>query len=113
MPGLRSGCGRRQLAIVWMLEWDRLTPEQYEALREAVDWEGNVPDGLQFHVAAFSEKGLVLTEVWESPDHVQPFMDERFLPAVRRLGINSMPRVDLYPLHRFISPSGTAFSCRG
>ena len=92
------------MAIVWMLEWDGITPEQYDAMREAIDWEGNVPDGLHFHVAAFSNKGLVLTEVWESPDHVQPFMDDRFLPAIKKMGISSMPRVDLYPVHRSFVP---------
>ena len=92
------------MAIVWLMEWDGITPEQYDLLRERVDWEGRVPEGLHFHVAAFSDRGLVLTEVWESPDHVQPFMDERFLPVVRELGINSMPKVDLYAAHRMFRP---------
>ena len=95
------------MAIVWLMEWDGITPEQYDRLRERVDWEGDVPDGLHFHVAAFSDKGLVLTEVWESPDHVQPFMDGRFLPVVRELGINHMPRVDLYPAHRVFRPDAS------
>jgi hypothetical protein len=92
------------MAIVWMLEWAGITPEQYDELRQRVNWEGDVPDGLRFHVAAFDGKGLVVTEVWDSPDHVQPFMDGRFLPVVRQMGINSMPRVDLYPTHRVFSP---------
>ena len=101
------------MAIGWMLEWDGVTAEQYDAIREGVGWEENVPDGLRFHVAAFNEKGLVLTEVWESPDHVQPFMDERFLPAVHRLGINSVPRVDLYPVHRLFAPEQLGSSSLG
>jgi hypothetical protein len=92
------------LAVVWLLEWDGLTPEQYEALREAIGWETDVPDGLQAHVASFSDKGLVLVEVWQSADHVQPYMDGRFLPAVQALGIRSTPRVDLYKAHRLFLP---------
>jgi hypothetical protein len=91
--------------IVWMMDWPGITRDQYDQLRERVNWEQDVPNGLYFHVAAFDDKGLVLTEVWESPDHVQPFMDGRFLPAVRALGINSMPRVDLYPTHRVFMPA--------
>jgi hypothetical protein len=102
---LRKGRRNVKLSIVWLMEWDGITPEQYEALRQGVGWETDVPDGLQFHVAAFSDKGLVLTEVWRSPDHVQPFMDGRFLPVVKELGIKSMPRVDLYPVHRLFVPS--------
>src|SRR4051794_3400599 len=46
------------LAIVWLLEWDGLTPEQYEALKEAVGWERDVPNGLHAHAASFNDKGL-------------------------------------------------------
>ena len=52
------------MAIVWMLEWEGITPEQYDELRRLVDWEGDVPDGLHFHVAAFDAKSLLVTEVW-------------------------------------------------
>jgi hypothetical protein len=93
------------MAILWMLEWDGITPEQYDQLRQEVNWEGDIPDGLRFHVAAFSEKGLVVSEVWESADHVQPFIDGRLLPAVEALGIRSMPRVDLYPAHAVFEPA--------
>ena len=92
------------MAILWLLEWDGMTPEQYDALREAVGWEADVPEGLRAHAAAFSAKGLVISEVWDSADHVQPFMDRRFLPAVQALGIRSMPRVDLWPAHRVFLP---------
>ena len=92
------------MAIVWLLEWDGITPEQYDALREAIGWERDVPDGLQAHAASFNDKGLVLVEVWQSADHVQPYMDGRFLPAVQALGIRSMPRVDLYKAHRVFMP---------
>jgi len=101
------------LAIVWLLEWDGITPEQYDALREAIGWETDVPDGLHSHAAAFNDKGLVLVEVWESADHVQPYMDGRFLPAVGTLGIRSMPRVDLYPAHRVFLPGTSQANERG
>ena len=93
------------MPIVWLLEWAGITPPVYEQIRNQVNWENDLPDGLQLHVAAFNEKGLVLTEVWESPDHVQPFMDERLIPAVRRLGINTMPRVDLYETYAVFAPA--------
>jgi hypothetical protein len=46
----------------------------------------------------------MISEVWESPDHVQPFMDERFLPAVRALNISSMPKVDLFESLALFTP---------
>ena len=92
------------MSIVWVMEWDGITPEQYEEMRRRVDWEGDVPDGLYFHAAAFTDKALLVTEIWESPDHVQPYIDGRLLPAVNAMGINSMPRVDLYEAQPVFMP---------
>jgi hypothetical protein len=92
------------VAIIWLMEWTGLTPEQYEKLREAIDIEGDVPDGLYHHASGHDGRAVLISEVWESPDHVQPFMDGRFLPAVRSLGINTMPRVDMYETIAVFTP---------
>jgi hypothetical protein len=100
MPFLREV----SMAILWIMEWTGLTPEQYEQLRTCIDWEGNVPDGLHHHAAGYDGRSVMISEVWESPDHVQPFMDERFLPAVRALNISSMPKVDLFESLALFTP---------
>ena len=92
------------MAIVWLLEWDGLTGT-VEELRDTVGWERR-PDGSARHAASFNDKGLVLVEIWQSADHVQPYMDGRFLPAVHAMGIRSMPRVDLYRAHNVFMPEG-------
>ena len=55
-------------------------------------------------MTAFSDKGLVLTQVWLTPDHVMVFMERRLLPVIRELNIRSMPRVDQYPVHSILTP---------
>ena len=92
------------MAVLWLIEWDGVTPDQFDELRRRAAWESEVPDGLQHQVAAFSDKGLVLTQVWKSPEHVMRFMEDRLLPAVEALGIRSMPRVDQHPVHAILSP---------
>jgi hypothetical protein len=91
------------MPIVWLLEWDGIGPVEYEKLRGEIGWEN--ADGLHLHIVAFNQKGLVLSEVWESPDHVQPFMDDLLLPAVAKLGISTMPRVDLYETYAIRGPA--------
>jgi hypothetical protein len=93
------------VAVVWLLEWDGITPAIYDDLRERTRWQTDIPDGLDYQVAAFSDKALILTQVWRSPDHVMRFMEERLLPAVEAAGIRSMPRVDQYPIHSILTPS--------
>jgi len=92
------------VAVVWLLEWDGITPDQYDELRRRTSWDSDLPDGLQHQVAAFSDKALVITQVWKSPEHVMRFMEDRLLPAVEAMGIRSMPRVDQYPVHSILAP---------
>ncbi len=92
------------MAVVWLLEWDGITPEQYDELRQRTEWDTKLPDGLQHQVAAFSDKALVITQVWKSPEHVLRFMEDRLLPAINAMGIRSMPRVDQYPVHSILTP---------
>ena len=92
------------MAIVWLVEWDGITPEQYDELRQRTEWDTNLPDGLQHQVAAFSDKSLVLTQVWKSPEHVMRFMEDRLLPAVNAMGIRTMPRVDQFPVYSILAP---------
>ena len=92
------------MAVVWLVEWDGITPEQYDELRQRTEWDTMLPDGLQHQVAAFSDKSLILTQVWKSPEHVMRFMEDRLLPAVNAMGIRSMPRVDQYPVHSILAP---------
>jgi hypothetical protein len=87
------------LAVIWLVEWDGITKEQFADLQSRTEWESDPPDGLEHQVTAFSDKALVLTQVWKSPDHVMRFMEDRLLPAVQAMGIRSMPRVDQDPVH--------------
>jgi hypothetical protein len=82
-----------------LVEWDGITKEQFADLQARTQWETEPPSGLEHQVAAFSPKSLVLTQVWKSPDHVMRFMEDRLLPAVKAMGIKTMPRVDQYPVH--------------
>jgi hypothetical protein len=95
------------LAVIWLVEWDGITEEQFADLQARTQWVTNPPDGLEHQVVAFSNKSLVLTQVWKSPEHVMRFMEDRLLPAVRAAGIKSMPRVDQYPVHSVFSSNGS------
>ena len=92
------------MAVLWLVEWDGITPEQYGELRQRTEWDTRLPDGLQHQVAAFSDKSLILTQVWKSPEHVMRFMEDRLLPAVSAMGIRSMPRVDQFTVHSILAP---------
>ncbi len=94
------------MAVVMYMEWDGVTPDQYDEARSTVDWEGDVPQGAMLHVPWFVDDGLRVTDVWESGEDFQRFVESRLMPAVQEIGIEGEPRVDIRPLHsRVFAPN--------
>jgi hypothetical protein len=87
------------------MNWDGFTQAQYESIRQTVHWEGNVPDGAVFHVAGFNEKGARVTDIWESAEQFNNFVQNRLMPACVAAGIPGEPHVDIYPMHAIFVPS--------
>lgn len=88
-----------------IMKWEGVTPEQYEAVRKDVNWEGNVPDGALFHVAAFSGNTLYVTDLWESPEQFNAFAQNRLMQGVAKAGIHGQPEVQLLPVHAVFAPA--------
>ena len=95
------------MAVVMIMEWDGVTVEQYEAARKLVNWEGDVAPGGLFHVAAVTERGLRVTDVWDSAEAFQTFVERRLMPGVKQLGIEGEPKVEIYPVHALFTPGFT------
>jgi hypothetical protein len=94
------------MPVVMYMEWDGVTPEQYNEARSKVGWEDDVPEGAILHVPWFVDDGLRVTDVWESGDDFQSFVDQRLTPAVQEIGIQGQPRVDIRPVHsRVFAPA--------
>jgi hypothetical protein len=102
------------MAVTMVMEWAGVTPEQYEETRRRVDWEGNVPAGAIFHVARFSGDTIHVLDIWESPEDFQRFADERLMPVVSTLGVETEPKVSFQQVHAIFNPgvdrAGTAVS---
>jgi hypothetical protein len=88
-----------------LMEWDGVTLEQYEAARNLVNWEGDPPQGGMFHVAAITDTGLRVTDLWQSAEAFQSFVEQRLMPGVQQLGIQGQPRVEIYPVHALFTPA--------
>ncbi|MEU9079520.1 hypothetical protein ACFYUY_07800 [Kitasatospora sp. NPDC004745] len=99
------------MAEVMSMRWAGVTPEQYDATREAVGWEERTPEGALMHVAWFESGALHVVDVWTSRADFERFFAERLAAAVRQAGITGEPETSFSPLHRrFVAPgvSGAA-----
>ena len=56
------------------------------------------------HVAGVDGDDLRVTDVWESPEQFQRFVDGRLMPAVKEIGIEGEPEVRFYPVQAIFNP---------
>jgi hypothetical protein len=89
---------------VMLMNWAGVTPEQYQEVRSRVNWEGVPATGGLFHIAAFDDNGLRVTDLWESPADFQRFADERLMPVIQQMGITTQPTVEFFPTTSVWSP---------
>lgn len=87
-----------------IMKWDGVTPAQYEEVRKLVNWEGDRPKGGIFHVASFGNSALHVTDIWQSADDFNNFVQSRLMPGVEKAGIKGQPQVETYPIHALFIP---------
>ena len=96
------------MATVIMQRWDALSPDQYDALRDVVGWDRDVPEGMRFHVASFGDGTLRMTDVWDSEEQFGAFVQTRILPGLQQLGIDGQPEMIVSPAHELTDVHATA-----
>jgi heme-degrading monooxygenase HmoA len=93
------------MATVMNMHWPEVTREQYEIVRQDVNWEGDVPKGAKFHVAWFADDGFRVLDLWESAEDFQAFVAQRLTPGVAKAGIQGEPKIQLSPTHAIFAPN--------
>ena len=80
-----------------ILEFEGVTTTEYDAVNAVLGIDpatgtGDWPDGRQVHAAGLNEAGhLVVTEIWDTPEHQARFMESRLGPALAEGGIEGPP----------------------
>jgi len=96
------------MAVVLSLTWPGVSPQQYDTVRQLVDWEQDQPDGAVLHVAWFDGGALHVTDVWNAQSDFERFFAGRLAPAVKEAGITGEPESTFTPLHRRFVASGVS-----
>ena len=94
-----------EVPIVMNMRWAGVTKEQYDQALKEVRWETDLPNGAKFHVAAFDDKGLLVTDVWDTAEDFNRFVEQRLTPGVEKVGIQGQPEVVITPTHRIFAPN--------
>jgi hypothetical protein len=93
------------MAIVMRMTWRDITPQQYDEVRRTANWIGDPAPGGEVHIASFDAEGVLhCTDVWESADQLNDFLEQRIFPTVAALGVTSTPDVHIDQLHELFVP---------
>jgi hypothetical protein len=95
------------MAILMRMDWNDVTPEQYDQVRELVNWEGDQPPGGLAHVAAFDDDGMHVNDIWASHAEFDAFVADRLMPGVAEVGLTTQPVVTVIEAHAFYIPGVT------
>lgn len=80
--------------------------EQYEAVNEKLNAQGDPPAGLQFHAAGPGEDGRWrIIEVWDSRASFDQFNEERLTPAISE--VSGVPAGQIPPADHTWFPAHT------
>ena len=76
------------MAVVLSVLFSRLTPQQYDKLKEEVGWASSPPEGGISHLVWWEGNDCHGVDVWESEEAWARFGQERMGPAAAKLGIS-------------------------
>jgi hypothetical protein len=92
---------RRDMPHAFILRFPGGTLDQYDRVIEKMDLGGQSPPGAHHHWAAQTDDGLLVVDVWETPEVFQAFADEKIGPLSAEEGL-SEPSVEHHEVHNTI-----------
>jgi len=86
------------MAVACFVSWPGMTSDQYDSVMSHLDLDANPAAGAILHVAAATDEGLEVCEVWQTEQAFHGFLERRLLPVTQSLGIAAEPMVRVVQL---------------
>ena len=87
------------MAVAMFMHWPGVTADQYDALMARLELDTTRPAGGVLHVAAVTEDGLEMCDVWQTEQAFHGFLERRLLPVASQLELAGEPEIKLVQLH--------------
>ena len=87
------------MAVAMFMHWPGVTSDQYDAVMARLELDADPAAGEVFHLAAITDEGLEICDVWQTEPAFQGFYEHRLLPIAEALEIEGEPEIRLVPLH--------------
>jgi hypothetical protein len=90
-------CRRDLVAVAFIFNGVGVTQAQYEQVVHEVNPDGKVAPGVLFHVAGPVADGWRVVEVWESPEAMEKFFQDKLGAALEKANISVQP--EIFPVY--------------
>jgi hypothetical protein len=91
------------MAVAMFLSWPGMTSDQYDSVMARLDLDSNPAAGGVLHLAALTDEGLEVCDVWQTEQAFHGFLQHRLLPVTSELEIEGAPEIELVPLHNLFA----------
>lgn len=87
------------MAVAMFMHWPGITGDQYDAVIARLDLDANPAAGQVLHLAAVTDEGLEVCDVWQTEQAFHGFLEHRLMPVIAELQLTGEPEVRVVPLH--------------
>jgi hypothetical protein len=87
------------MAVAMFMHWPGITAGQYDSVMARLELDANPAAGEVLHLAALTDEGLEVCDVWQTEQAFHGFFQQRFLPVAHELDLEGEPEITLVPLH--------------
>ena len=94
------------MAVAMFMHWPGITGGQYDALIARLDLDANPAAGQVLHLAAVTDGGLEVCDVWQTEQAFHGFLEHRLMPVVAELQLAGEPEIRVVPLHNLFAADG-------
>lgn len=93
------------MAVAVVLEFEGATLEQYDQVIAKMGFSPGGPGGPGglFHWVTASEKGIRVTDVWQTREHFERFSQEQIGPYAAEVGFPGPPQTTIYDVHNHLT----------
>jgi hypothetical protein len=87
------------MAVAMFMHWPGITAHQYDAVMARLELDTNPAAGGVLHLAALTDEGLEVCDVWQTEQAFHSFFEHRLLPIAHELDLEGEPEIRLVQLH--------------
>ncbi len=91
------------MRVVVLVTREGFTKNIYDQLMRELNVEDNPPKGMVTHIATFDNKGIRVTDIWESEQDFRNFSEKRLMPGLNKVGFREKPTIEIYPLALYLT----------